>query len=236
MAQGFVRQAGEPDGAALEISKALIGVTGGGRAAETGHAQLLAFLGVHHGGHAGRDAQQRKLRMPGVRHFQRIETEKHPVFLQFGQRTLFRLHAGLGEELDQGVHIRLAGDVHGGLPDGAQQLLLQGRVDDMRVIAVAQQGFADGDGFFERLMHRGLLAKDGHSVVLAAGQAAKRAEEQWRCNGREATPVGILSENPGGSWRERLPLCRYTRGSRVKCAGVASSDTCRKPVKDCAPP
>ena len=148
VAQGLVRQAGELDEAALDVHETVIDVPGGGRAAEAGHAQLQALLGIHHVGHGGGDAQQGKLGMAGILHFQGIETEKNAVFFHLGDGTLVRLDAGFGEELEKRLEVGLTGDVHSQLFAVFQKMFLHGRIDDMGVIAVAQQGFADGDGVF----------------------------------------------------------------------------------------
>ena len=91
--------------------------------------------------------------MAGILHFQGIETEKHAVFFHLGDGTLVRLDAGFGEELEKRLEVGLTGDVHSQLFAVLQKMFLHGRIDDMGVIAVAQQGFADGDGVFQRFFH-----------------------------------------------------------------------------------
>ena len=111
---------------------------------------------VHHG---GRYAQQRKLGVTRSGNFKRVKTEDKAVFFQCGEGAHALQRHCLGKQLDKCIQIRLAGDVHGGLLGVFQQVLLQGGVDNMRVIAIAQKGFAYGYGVFERLMHPWLLAK-----------------------------------------------------------------------------
>jgi len=86
--------------------------------------------------------------MAGILHFQGIETEKNAVFFHLGDGTLVRLDAGFGEELEKRLEVGLTGDVHSQLFAVFQKMFLHGRIDDVGVIAVAQQGFADGDGVF----------------------------------------------------------------------------------------
>ena len=106
--------------------------------------------------------------MPGGGHFKGIKTECDAVFFHNGQRTAFRCGSGFGKKLEQGVHVRLAGNVHGQMVNLLEQMFLQGGIDDMRVIAVAQKSFANGYGVFKRLLHRDLLANnDGNGLYYA---------------------------------------------------------------------
>ena len=157
--QRFVRQARKADGPALEVGKAFVGVARAFRAAKARKPQVEFFLLAHAVDHGGGNAQQGKLRVPGGGHLQRIKTVGDAVLLHDGQGALFPFGHGRGEEAHQRIQIRFTGDIHGRDPTLAQQMLLQGGVDHMRVIAVAQKGFANGYGVFEGLVHGNLLAK-----------------------------------------------------------------------------
>ena len=158
MAQGFIRKARKLDSAALDVFKTVVGILRGFRAAKACDTQLELLLMRHPVHHGRRDAQQGKLRVSGSSYFQRIKTENKAVFFQRCQSALVVLRYCLGKKLDKRIEIRLAGNIHSGLRGVFQQVLLQGGVDNMSVIAVAQQGFAYGYGVFERLMHPWLLA------------------------------------------------------------------------------
>ena len=159
MAQGFVRQARQLDGPALDVFKAVVSVVRCLGAAKASDAQLELLLVGHPVHHGRRNAQQRKLWVTRSGNFQWVKTEGKAVFFQCGEGALVLQRHCLGKQLDKRIQIRLAGDVHGGLLGVFQQMLLQGGVDNMRVITIAQQGFAYGYGVFERLMHPWLLAK-----------------------------------------------------------------------------
>jgi len=203
VAQGFVRQARKADGAAGKIFKAFIGVGGRFRAAESGKPQLEPFFVRHPVNNSGRYAQQRKFRVASGGNFQGIEVVLAAVFLKRGKRAAFLQRHGLGKKLDQRIQIRLAGDVHSGLLGIFQQVLLQGGVDNMRVIAIAQQCFAYGYGVFERLMHPWLLAKKitGNGSYYACEHALASSARRQK---RPCCRSGLLF---GGGHLSAWPAC-----------------------------
>ena len=155
VAQGVVRNADELDGPAGEVLEAVVDVVGGLGRTEAGEAEVAAVLrgeAVHHG---GRDLHQGELGMLRILAGEGIEAEENAVLLERSGETrpCFRRRLGIGEDFGDDGIVGFAGDVDGRLAVLGQQALLQGRVDDVGVVAVAEQRFAQQGGLVQCFQH-----------------------------------------------------------------------------------
>lgn len=106
--------------------------------------------------HIGRDLGNACLWVGGVSHIRGVKKENGSALLDAGHG-LAAARDSIRKKSFEAGKIDIRTDFHLGFLGIAKNFPLQGGIDDIGVIAVAHDGFADGDGFSYRLGHQSLL-------------------------------------------------------------------------------